>query len=158
MGKGRSVTIRLRVNGKTHEVDADPDTPLIYVLRDDLNLKGTKLGCGLEQCGACAVLVDGEVVLSCVSPAATFEGKDIITIEGIAATETGARVQAAFIETTAAQCGYCTAGLVVAVTGLLSRNPTPDRDTAKTALTPHLCRCGSHPRVLRAVEIAARQP
>lgn len=151
------MTLTLKINGETHEVTSEPETPLAYVLRDELKLKGTKIGCGLEQCGACAVLVDGESVLSCVSPAGTFEGKEITTVEGLAATETGARVQAAFIEATAAQCGYCTAGLVVAVTGLLSKTPKPDREAAKRELTPHLCRCGSHPRVLRAVEIASGQ-
>jgi aerobic-type carbon monoxide dehydrogenase small subunit (CoxS/CutS family) len=157
MGEGRAVTLTLRINGETREVASDPETPLIYVLRDELKLKGAKLGCGLEQCGACAVLVDGEVAMSCVSPAGSFEGKEIVTVEGVAATETGARVQAAFVEATAAQCGYCTAGLVVAVTGLLAKTPKPDRETAKRELAPHLCRCGSHPRVLRAVEIASGQ-
>ena len=151
------MSITLQINGETHEIDTDPDTPLIYVLRNDLKLKGSKLGCGLEQCGACAVLVDGEPTLSCVSAVSTFEGKEIITVEGLAATDTGARVQAAFVEASAAQCGYCTAGLVVAVTGLLQKTPRPDRNTAKRELTPHLCRCGSHPRVLRAVEIASEQ-
>ncbi len=151
------MSLTLRINGETHEVHADPDTPLIYVLRDDLKLKGSKLGCGLEQCGACAVLVDGEPTLTCVSAASTFEGKEIVTVEGIAASDIGARVQAAFIEASAAQCGYCTAGLVVAVTGLLKKAPRPDRETAKGELTPHLCRCGSHPRVLHAVEIASGQ-
>jgi aerobic-type carbon monoxide dehydrogenase small subunit (CoxS/CutS family) len=100
------------------------------------------------------VLVDGKVELSCVSPAASFEGREIVTVEGLAQTETGKRVQAAFVEANAAQCGYCTAGLVVAVTGLLESDPSADRETVKAALDPHLCRCGSHPRVLRAVEIA----
>ncbi|MCG6884718.1 MAG: (2Fe-2S)-binding protein [Silicimonas sp.] len=151
------MTLTLKINGEQREVTSDPETPLVYVLRDELKLKGTRLGCGLEQCGTCAVLVDGEPTLSCVSPVASFEGKEITTIEGLAATEVGARVQAAFVEATAAQCGYCTSGLVVAVTGLLARNPDPDRETAKRELTPHLCRCGSHPRVLRAVEIASRR-
>lgn len=149
------MTVRLRVNGTAHQIASPPDTPLIYVLRDELKLKGTKLGCGLEQCGACAVLADGQVVLSCVSEVAAFDGKDITTIEGIGATELGARVQAAFVAETAAQCGYCTAGLVVAVTALLNREANPDREAVSDALTPHLCRCGSHPRVLRAVNRAA---
>jgi len=152
------VKLRLSVNGERHELEADDDTPLAYVLREDLGLKGTRIGCGLEQCGACAVLADGEPVLSCVSPAAAFAGREITTVEGIAASDTGRRVQAAFIAAGAAQCGYCTAGLVVAVTGLLMREPAPDREHVKRALAPHICRCGSHPRVLRAVEIAARQP
>ena len=151
------MTLTLRINGVDRHVASDPETPLAYVLREELKLKGTKIGCGLEQCGACMVLADGDPVHSCVAPVATFEGKDIVTVEGLAATETGARVQQAFVEATAAQCGYCTAGLVVAVTGLLARHPKPDCETVKQALTPNLCRCGSHPRVLRAVEIASGQ-
>ena len=148
------MTLPLEINGKTHLVKSDPDTPLVFVLRDELKLKGTKLGCGLEQCGACAVLVDGAPVLSCVSPVSMFKGKSIVTVEGIDARETGRRVQNAFVAQSAAQCGYCTAGLVVAATALLEDNPAPDREAITKALTPHLCRCGSHPRVLRAVEAA----
>nr|WP_255670726.1 (2Fe-2S)-binding protein [Cognatishimia sp. F0-27] len=144
----------MTINGTRHDIASDPDTPLVYVLRDELKLKGTKLGCGLEQCGACAVMVDGKVVLSCVSPVEVFDGQEITTIEGIADTEIGQRVQQAFIEETAAQCGYCTSGLVVAATALLSDTPAPDSAATKEALTPHLCRCGSHPRVLRAIERA----
>lgn len=149
------MTLALKINGRAYEIASEPDTPLLYVLRNELKLKGTKLGCGLEQCGACAVLADGEVKLSCVAAADSFAGQEITTVEGISGTELGAKVQAAFIEASAAQCGYCTAGLVVAVTALLNKEPYPDRNTAKEALTPHLCRCGSHPRILRAVEIAA---
>lgn len=148
------MSLTLRINGQDRVITSDPETPLIYVLRDELKLKGSKLGCGLEQCGSCAVLVDGKVHLSCATPAAIFEGQEIVTIEGLAASEIGRRVQAAFIEANAAQCGYCTAGLVVAVSALLAETASPDRDTAKAALDPHLCRCGAHPRVLRAVEIA----
>ena len=149
------MTLSLTINGTLHSIASDPDTPLVYVLRDELKLKGTKLGCGLEQCGACAVLVDGKVVLSCVSPVDVFAGKDITTIEGIADIEIGQRVQKAFVEETAAQCGYCTSGMVVAVTAVLSDHPAPDIIVIKDALTPHLCRCGSHPRVLKAVKQAA---
>ena len=149
------MTLTLRVNGRTHRIASDPDTPLAYVLRNELKLKGTKLGCGLEQCGACAVLVDGKPAMSCVSAVETFVGRDITTIEGMGADETGRRVQAAFIETSAAQCGYCTLGFVVAVTGLLAENAMPTRDEIVEALTPHLCRCGSHPRILRAALRAA---
>lgn len=149
------MSLTLQINGKIHQVTSEPDTPLIYVLRDELKLKGTKLGCGLEQCGACAVLADGKAVLSCVSDVQSFDGKEITTIEGIGDTELGRRVQEAFIEMSAAQCGYCTAGLVVATTALLSRDPAPDNDSISEALTPHLCRCGSHPRVLRSVRKAA---
>ncbi|WP_205389880.1 (2Fe-2S)-binding protein [Sulfitobacter sp. SK011] len=151
------MTLSLTVNGKTHQVTSEPDTPLIYVLRDELGLKGTKLGCGLEQCGACAVLVDGKAVLSCVSAVEAFDRKEITTIEGIADSELGRCVQDAFVETSAAQCGYCTAGLVVATTALLSHNSKPDKDDITEALTPHLCRCGSHPRVLRAVKRASER-
>ena len=150
------MTLKLTINGNDLEVHSDPDTPLIYVLRDELKLKGTKLGCGLEQCGACVVLADGAPVMSCVSPVSVFEGMSITTIEEIGTSETGRRVQAAFVVASAAQCGYCTAGLVVATTALLEENPTPSRDQIVQALTPHICRCGSHPRVLRAVEDAAK--
>jgi nicotinate dehydrogenase subunit A len=149
--------LTLRINGEDRTIASDPETPLAYVLRDELALKGTKLGCGLEQCGACAVLVDGAPMPSCVSPVASFEGREIVTVEGLAASELGRRVQAAFVEANAAQCGYCTAGLVVAVTGLLAQEDAPDRSAAKAALDSHLCRCGSHPRVLRAIEIASRR-
>ncbi|MDH5529241.1 MAG: (2Fe-2S)-binding protein [Paracoccaceae bacterium] len=149
------MTLTLHVNGRDHVITSDPDTPLAYVLRDELKLKGTKLGCGLEQCGACAVLVDGQAVLSCVSSAASFAGRDINTIEAVGETDIGRRVQAAFVAQSAAQCGYCTAGLVIAATSLLGRHPLPDDTAITEALTPHICRCGSHPRVLRAVKQAA---
>jgi len=148
------VTLSLHINGVAREIASDPETPLIHVLRDELGLKGTKFGCGLEQCGACAVLADGASVMSCATPAAAFAGREIVTIEGVAALPAGARVQAAFVQASAAQCGYCTPGLVVAVTALLSGPSRPGRDAICTALTPHLCRCGSHPRVLRAVDAA----
>jgi aerobic-type carbon monoxide dehydrogenase small subunit (CoxS/CutS family) len=148
------MTLTLRINGADVAIASSPDTPLLFVLREELNLKGSKFGCGLEQCGACMVLVDGAAVPSCVSPADTFAGKDITTIEGIADRPTGKRVQDAFVTHTAAQCGYCTAGLVVAVTALLERDPKANAETVKTALAPNLCRCGSHPRVLCAIEAA----
>lgn len=148
------MSLTLRINGEEREIRSSPDTPLLFVLRDELKLKGAKIGCGLEQCGSCAVLVDGVPAMSCVSEAGAFEGREIVTVEGVADNETGRRVQEAFIEATAAQCGYCTSGLVVAVTGLLMRDPKPSRAETREALTPHICRCGSHPRVLRAVELA----
>lgn len=149
------MTLTLRVNGRTRRIASAPDTPLSHVLRNELKLKGTKLACGLEQCGACAVLVDGKPAMSCVSAVETFAGRDITTIEGLDADETGRRVQTAFIEASAAQCGYCTSGFVVAVTGLLAENAAPTRQEIVEALTPHLCRCGSHPRILRAALRAA---
>lgn len=154
MGTHPIVTLVLQINGVAHSVTADPDTPLIYILRDELKLKGTKLGCGLEQCGSCAVLVDGKAVLSCVTETRAFVGKEITTIEGVDTDGIGRCVQDAFERESAAQCGYCTAGLVVATTALLKDNPTPDRSATIAALTPHLCRCGSHPRVLKAVDRA----
>jgi aerobic-type carbon monoxide dehydrogenase small subunit (CoxS/CutS family) len=143
--------MKLTVNGEPREVDIDPSTPLIYVLRNDLGLKGTKLGCGLEQCGACAVLVDGESVLSCNRAASEFTGHKIVTIEGLGDNA----VQQAFIAENAAQCGYCTPGLIVAVTALLAKNRKPTRAEIVKALDKHLCRCGSHTRVLKAIDRAA---
>ena len=144
--------ISLKVNGKTHEVDCDPATPLIYVLRNQLDLVGAKLGCGLEQCGACAVMVDGDHVLSCVRAASEFVGSEITTVEGLAKDGRPSALQQAFIDEGAAQCGYCTAGLVVAATALLEKNPKPDDAEIREALHEHLCRCGSHLRVLKAID------
>lgn len=144
--------MELRVNGATNRVEADPSTPLIYVLRNHLQLTGAKLGCGLEQCGACAVLVDGEKVLSCVRAVSEFEGRDIVTVEGLARDGEPSPVQRAFIEEGAAQCGYCTTGIVIAVTALLDRNRRPSGEEIRDALHDHLCRCGSHARVLAAID------
>jgi len=144
--------INLRVNGVAQEVEADPATPLLFVLRNQLGLTGAKLGCGLEQCGTCAVLVDGEPVLSCVRAVSEFEGNQIRTVEGLVENGTPSAVQQAFIDEGAAQCGYCTAGLVVATTALLEQNSKPDRQAINTALADHLCRCGSHIRVLKAID------
>lgn len=141
----------LRVNGVVHQVEAEPATPLIFVLRGQLGLMGPKLGCGLEQCGACAVLVDGESTLSCVRAVSEFENADIVTVEGMAADRAGADIQRVFVEEGAAHCGYCTPGLVVATAALLARNRSPDDGAIREALNDHLCRCGSHNRVLRAV-------
>lgn len=146
--------LTLTINGKDETINSDPETPLAYVLRDELKLKGTKIGCGLEQCGACAVLVDGVATHSCATPAAVFAGCDIVTVEGVSSTKLGRRVQDAFVSARAAHCGYCTAGLVIAVTALAKANAASDRDSLKKALTGHLCRCGSHPRVLAAAEAA----
>ncbi|MEM1074664.1 MAG: 2Fe-2S iron-sulfur cluster-binding protein [Pseudomonadota bacterium] len=143
--------LSLQVNGELQEIKSDPDTPLVYVLRNELKLKGTKIGCGLEQCGACAVLVDGQATFSCVTPASSFSDSDIVTVEGVSQIPAGRQVQEAFIAHRAAQCGYCTAGLVVAVTALkLENTGKRDRNALKMALSEYLCRCGSHPRVLSA--------
>ena len=144
-------SITLDVNGASHRLDVHPDEPLALALRNRLGLTGVKIGCSLEQCGACAVLVDGASTLTCVRPAADFEGRRIETVEGLGTPQSPGPVQQALLDEGAAQCGYCTPGLVVAITGLLRRNPAPDNDAVRTALAPHLCRCGAHPRVLRAV-------
>ena len=142
----------LEVNGTVREVEADPATPLVYVLRNRLGLMGAKLGCGLEQCGACAVIVDGEKALSCVRAVSEFDGRAIVTVEGLAEDGELNPVQRAFLEAGAAQCGYCTSGLVVALTAYLQAAERPDRQGAVKALQGHLCRCGAHADVLRAVE------
>ena len=152
-------TLTLDVNGNSHTIGVEPDTPLALVLRNRLGLMGVKLGCSLEQCGACAVLVDGESTLACVRPATEFEGRRIETVEGLGTPEEPGRVQQALIDSRAAQCGYCTPGLVVAITGLLRKGPHPGERAIRAALEPHLCRCGAHPSVLRAVrELAAEKP
>src|SRR5580765_6270519 len=145
----------LRVNGRTHNVDVDPATPLLYVLGDHLELHGPKFGCGLGQCGACTVIVDGVAVRSCQTPVSAVQGKDISTLEGQGSPETPSKVQAAFIAEQAAQCGYCTNGMIMTATALLAKNPHPSEAEIRTALAGNLCRCGSHVRVLRAVQRAA---
>jgi nicotinate dehydrogenase subunit A len=147
----------LQVNGASHEVEAEPDTPLLLVLRNQLGLTGAKLGCGLEQCGACAVLVDGESTLSCVRPAAELVGRAIVTAEGLAPDGQLNDVQRAFVTEGAAQCGYCTPGMVIALTALFGRTAQPDQATVRAALHGHLCRCGSHAAVLRATRRLAQE-
>jgi nicotinate dehydrogenase subunit A len=145
----------LKVNGRDHQVDAEPDTPLLYVLRDDLALNAAKFGCGLGQCGACTVIVDGKAVLSCVTPLLLVEGKPVTTLEGLGSIETPAPIQRAFMEEQAAQCGYCIAGMMMRAQALLQRNAKPTDDEIRAELSPHLCRCGTHMRILRAVHRAA---
>ena len=145
----RSIT--LHINSATHVLAVHPDEPLALALRNRLGLAGVKVGCGLEQCGACAVLVDDVSTLSCVRPAVDFEGRRIETVEGLGTPESPGPVQQALLDEGAAQCGYCTSGLVVAITALLRRDPQPDDGAVRAALASHLCRCGAHPRVLRAV-------
>jgi len=142
--------ITLRINSATHKVDVDPSTPLLYVLRNTLDLTGAKLGCGLEQCGSCAVLVDGKAQLTCSAPVGQFEGADIVTVEGLVEGERPGPVQQAFIEEAAAQCGYCTPGLVIAVEALRRGSTIPDEAGLRAALADHLCRCGTHAAVIRA--------
>ena len=144
--------MELQVNGVSHHIETDPSTPLIFILRNQLELTGTKLGCGLEQCGSCTVLVDGEPVLSCVRAVSEFGNREIVTVEGLAEDGKYSDVQRAFIEENAAQCGYCTPGIVVAVTALLSKNRRPGDAEIREALTGHLCRCGSHSQVLKTID------
>lgn len=144
--------ITVTVNGSARTLDIhDPEKPLLYALRNDLGLKGAKYGCGLGQCGACTVLVDGEPVRSCVTPAASLAGRKITTIEGVGTVEKPHKVQAAFIAEQAAQCGYCTNGMVMTSVALLERNAKPGAQEIKDALAQNLCRCGSHDRVVSAV-------
>jgi nicotinate dehydrogenase subunit A len=152
-----SDVIELTVNGRTHRLDIASDTPLLYVLRNDLELNGAKFGCGLAQCGACTVLVDGKPVRSCSYPVDAVQGKPITTIEGLGTAEKPHPVQKAFIEEQAVQCGYCINGMVMAATALLNRNPHPDDATIRQALVGNLCRCGTHARILRAINRAARE-
>jgi nicotinate dehydrogenase subunit A len=146
----------LSINGREHAVDADPATPLLFVLRNHLGLTAAKFGCGLEQCYACAVLVDGEAVPSCVTPAGTFAGSVIRTVEGLGSGSGLHRVQQAFVDEEAAQCGYCIPGMIIGAVALLERTPTPDATEIREALDPHLCRCGVQPRIVKAVRRAAQ--
>jgi len=147
----------LDVNGRRREVDADPATPLLYVLRDHLELNGAKYGCGLGQCGACTVMVDGEAVFSCVVPISTLQGRRIRTVEGLGSLEKPGAMQRAFIEEQAAQCGFCIPGMIMRAQALLERNPSPTRAQIHEHLNGNLCRCGTHMRIVRAVERAARE-
>src|SRR5262249_54251708 len=147
--------MKLNVNGRDHDVDAELDTPLLYVLRDYLELNGAKFGCGLGQCGACTVMVDNEPVFSCLTPLLLLEGRRVTTVEGLGTAENPNPLQRAFIDEQAAQCGYCIAGMIMRAQALLARNANPSREEIRTALEPNLCRCGTHMRIIRAVERAA---
>src|SRR5579864_2055261 len=147
--------ISLRVNGKLRVVYADPNTPLLYVLRDDLELNGPRFGCGLSQCGACTVIIDGNTVRSCSYPVSSAKNKKITTLEGLGTVAHPHVLQAAFVEEQAAQCGYCMNGMIMTAKVLLDKNPHPSEDEIKRALEGNLCRCGSHVRVIRAVKRAA---
>ncbi|EHK57216.1 (2Fe-2S)-binding protein [Allomesorhizobium alhagi] len=148
------MAISLKVNGATHQIDADPATPLLYVLRNDLSLNGAKFGCGLGQCGSCMVMVEGEAVLSCVTPIMLLEGREITTVEGLGTIEEPGPVQEAFIEMQAAQCGYCIPGMMMSAQALLQKNPAPSEEDIRNALSTNLCRCGTHMRILAAIRRA----
>jgi nicotinate dehydrogenase subunit A len=150
----KSRCINLSVNGRTLGVETSPETPLIYILRNDFELNGPKFGCGLGECGACAVLVDGRSVRSCTTAASAVEGREITTLEGLGTPADPHPVQQAFIEMQAVQCGYCLNGMIIATTALLKSNPSPDEATIRQALARHLCRCGTHIEILAAVRRA----
>jgi nicotinate dehydrogenase subunit A len=152
----RAVT--LQVNGLRHEVWADPDTPLLFILRNDLALNGPKYGCGLGECGACTVLVDGVAARACCHALGLVEGREITTLEGLGTPEKPHPVQAAFIAEEGAQCGYCLNGMIMTVTALLMRDPHPDDAAISEALRYNLCRCGAHVEILRAARRAAGRP
>ena len=147
--------MRLQVNGDSYEVAVEGDRMLLGVLRDDLGLTGTKYGCGEGGCGACTVLLDGETARSCVTPAASAAGREITTIEGLATGDMLHPVQDAFIEHTAFQCAYCTPGFILSTVALLARNPSPDENQVRSALSGNICRCGAYVRILQAVKAAA---
>jgi nicotinate dehydrogenase subunit A len=147
--------ISLNVNGRVHQVDADPATPLLYVLRDDLALNGAKFGCGLGQCGACTVVVDGKAVFSCLTPISVLAGRSVTTVEGLGTIDEPGPLQRAFIAEQAAQCGYCIAGMMMRAHALLLQNPSPSEADIRQHLEPNLCRCGTHMRILAAVRRAA---
>ena len=148
--------VTLNVNGRAHRVDADPGTPLLYVPRDDLGLNGAKFGCGLGQCGACTVLVDGRAIFSCVTPISVLENRPITTVEGLGTAENPGPLQRAFLEEQAAQCGYCIAGMMMRAQALLEHKPNATRREIRDHMAPNLCRCGTHMRILRAVRRAAQ--
>jgi len=146
--------IRLQVNGQAREVDVDGATPLLYVLRDHLRLNGAKFGCGLGQCGACTVLLDREPVFSCITPVSVVAGRAVRTVEGLGTSDNPGPMQRAFIEEQAAQCGYCIAGMMMRAQGLLEQNPSPSSMQVRQYMSANLCRCGTHMRILRAIDRA----
>jgi nicotinate dehydrogenase subunit A len=149
--------IPLKVNGKSSVVDTDPQTPLLYVLRNDLQLNGPKFGCGLAQCGSCTVIMDGNAIRSCAMPLSAAQGRTVITLEGLGSTKKLHPVQRAFIDEQAAQCGYCINGMIMTAKALLDKNPRPTDSQIREALAGNLCRCGTHIRILRAVKRASGQ-
>jgi nicotinate dehydrogenase subunit A len=147
--------IKITVNGRAHEVTADDETPLLYVLRNEAGCKGVRYGCGLGQCGSCTVIIDGKPVQSCDVPVSAVAGKSITTIEGIGSADHPHPLQRAFVEEQAAQCGYCATGIIMSAKALLDVNASPSDAQVKEALAKNLCRCGTHQRILRAVKRAA---
>jgi nicotinate dehydrogenase subunit A len=150
-------TVILRVNGRSHTMDVDPATPLLYVLSDDLELRGPKFGCGLAQCGACTVLADGRAIRSCVTSVEAVDGRDITTLEGLGTPESPHPIQRAFIEEQAAQCGFCLSGVILTAKALLDENPKANDEQIREALSTVLCRCFVHGRMIRAIRRYARE-
>jgi len=148
--------LTLRVNGADRSVDVEPDTPLLWTLRDLIGLTGTKFGCGIAQCGACTVLLDGEAVRSCVTPVSNVGGREVTTIEGLS-SEGGHAVQRAWIAEDVPQCGYCQAGQLLSAAALLAANPDPDDEAIDQAMSGNICRCGAYDRIRRAIHRAARE-
>jgi nicotinate dehydrogenase subunit A len=148
--------ITLNVNGRSHDIVDEPNTPLLYVLRDRLELNGAKFGCGLGQCGSCTVVVDGKPVFSCVTPISILQGRKITTLEGLGSEDAPSPLQRAFIEEQAAQCGYCIPGMIMRAHALLTANRTPTDAQIREHMNPNLCRCGTHMRILAAIKGAAR--
>jgi isoquinoline 1-oxidoreductase len=149
--------LTINVNGSDHVVGATPDTPLLYVLREDLGLNGAKFGCGLAQCGACTVQLDGKAIFSCITPVSAGAGHTIRTIEGLGTPAKLSPLQQAFVHEQAAQCGYCTAGMIMRAQALLEANPAPSDEQIRSHMEPNLCRCGTHMRILRAIARAVSQ-
>lgn len=149
--------ISLKVNGRSHALDLDPETPLLYVLSDDLGLRGPKFGCGLAQCGSCTVLVKGRAIRSCVTPVGSVAGADVTTLEGLGTPETPHPIQRAFIEEQAAQCGFCLNGVILTAKALLDQNPKASDEQIRQALSAVLCRCFVHARIMRAIKRYARE-
>jgi len=149
--------ISLKVNGKSQVIDAEADMPLLYALRNDLQLNGPKFGCGLAQCGACTVIMDGNAIRSCVTPLSTAQNKSVTTLEGLGSTKKMHKIQQAFVDEQAVQCGYCINGMIMTTKALLDKNPKPTDRQIKEALAGNLCRCGTHVRILRAVKRASGQ-
>ncbi|MEZ1317794.1 (2Fe-2S)-binding protein [Pseudomonas fluorescens] len=147
--------LTLNVNGSAKALELEPDMPLLYALRNHLGLNGAKYGCGLGQCGACTVIVDGEAVFSCLTPCAGLEGKQVRTVESLGSAEQPGPLQQAFIDKQAAQCGYCIAGMLMRAQSLLEQNPHPDEETIRQHMAVNLCRCGTHLRIIEAIRLVA---
>ncbi len=149
--------IHIEVNGHSHSVEVEPNTPLLYVLRNDLQLTGPKFGCGLAQCGACTVLRDGKAIRSCVTPVSAVQGSKVRTLEGLGTLEDPHPIQQAFIDEQAVQCGYCINGMIMTTKAFLDQNPSPSEAEIRQALAGNLCRCAAHLRIIRAVQRAAQE-